>query len=174
MALPRTLYLICFDFFNWFLYILVQMNKFYWMYSTRNFEHITKCCHLEYFQQSWRSPINAEHLLSIPSLGGPTHPKPSLLGLGHVLVKARSSVKLPSHRPEVCMFWVFGLEFSCELACHCRMLWYPSWLSVSHEDTWLEPKIYNLDSSKQCMYFHWSNFLCFSSSCCFSSVVVSL
>ena len=37
-------------------------------------------------------PRGAEHLLALlPSLSGPSHPKPSRLGLGQVTVQARSS-----------------------------------------------------------------------------------
>ena len=43
---------------------------------------------------------DAEHLLALlPSLCGPSHPKPSRLGLGQVTVAARSSGAALHHSP---------------------------------------------------------------------------
>ena len=45
-------------------------------------------------------PTYAEHLLAaLPSLCGPTHPKPSQLGWGQVIVEARSSDAALHHSP---------------------------------------------------------------------------
>ena len=45
-------------------------------------------------------PRDAEHLLALlPSLCGPSHPKPSRLGLGQVTVEARSSGAALHHSP---------------------------------------------------------------------------
>lgn len=53
---------------------------------------------------TWNSlegiPRGVEHLLAaFPSLCGPTHPKPSQLGLGRVIVEARSSDAALHHTP---------------------------------------------------------------------------
>ena len=55
--------------------------------------HSLNQLHLECFSNSLEGvPTYAEHLLAaFPSLYGPTHPKPSQLGRGWVIVEARSS-----------------------------------------------------------------------------------
>ena len=63
--------------------------------------HSLNQLHLEWFPNSLeRVPTYAEHLLAAyPSLCGPTHPKPSQLGWGWVIVEARSSDAALHHSP---------------------------------------------------------------------------
>ena len=60
------------------------------------------------FQQSSGVPRDAEHLLALlPSICGPTHPKPSGLGLSHVIWRSTPSrsfwVRYPLQSLEVCL-----------------------------------------------------------------------
>jgi hypothetical protein len=63
--------------------------------------HSLNTLHEECFSNSLEGvPTYAEQLLSaFPSLCGPTHPKPSQLGWGRVIVEARSSDAVLNHCP---------------------------------------------------------------------------
>ena len=63
--------------------------------------HSLNQLHLECFSNSLEGvPTYAEHLLmSFPSLCSPTHPKPSQLGRGLVIVEVRSSDAALHHSP---------------------------------------------------------------------------
>ena len=104
--------------FSWFLHciIIVKTSKLWnttWkhvvtkkvlnkskIYFTHSWHSLSQL-HLECFSISLEGvPTYAEHLLAaLPSLSGPTHPKPSKLGWGWVTVEARSSDAALHHSP---------------------------------------------------------------------------
>ena len=63
--------------------------------------HSLNQLHMECFTNSLEEVVTyAEHLLTaFPSLCGPTHPKPSQLGWGRVIMEARSSDAVLHHSP---------------------------------------------------------------------------
>ena len=109
--------------------------------------HSLNQLHEELFSKSLEGvPTCAEHLLAaFPSLCSPTHPKPPGMVWGQVIVEARSSDAALHHspwsnRPYTAWRCVLG---HCPvkkdsptkrkpdgIAYHCRMLWWPCWLSV--------------------------------------------
>ena len=92
---------------------VLNTSKYIWYFI---FFNVATLCLDNSFAHSWRSlnqlhlerffnslegvPTCAEHLLAaFPSLYGPTHPKPSQLGWGQVIMEARSSDAALHHSP---------------------------------------------------------------------------
>jgi hypothetical protein len=100
------------------------------------------------FQQSWRSSHICWALLAaFPSLCGPTHPKPSQLGWGRMIVEAMSSYAAIHNSPWSnspytswrCVLGDFPVGKTNDshtkrkpdgMTICCRMLWWLCWLSV--------------------------------------------
>jgi hypothetical protein len=120
--------------------------------------HSLNQLHLEFFSNSLEGvPTYAEHLLAaFPSLCGPTHPKPSQLGWGRVIVEVKSSDA--SLLGQIALRWpnlMTQHSVTSKAPPPCLRVW-TTHAEIIHSPTLhltktrqLEPKISNLDSSDQ-------------------------